>query len=343
MSDDELTKLEQDLTVNALAFLQRSFRQTIDAEEDGQQLSFAVVDLAVASEVLLKARLVREHWTLILDDLDSGRPDRGALISGSAKTVAPGQAVDRLSRLIGVPLGDTKDKKSRAHQVSQVTNLRNRAAHFTLATMAPLSIRAHLGLGLQFVLWFLETEFADSPSKAHVDGLLEVMGTELGRVQELVRERLRDLAPELDRAVVCVQCPRCSQPTLMLLGAGVGEPACPFCRSITSETDRNQLAEEYVGEVLTLSSYETFKDGGEWPVFDCPECGQEALVGGVRQVRPLHVDGEASEPVYWGCFACGLAQPGQALGHCYHCHRLCDASEGYGLCVDCTHDLLNAD
>lgn len=339
MGDAELTQLEWDLTANALAFLRRSFRQTIGAEEDVQLLSFAVVDLAVATEVLLKARLVREHWTLILDGLDTGKPDRATIIGGSAKTVTPGQAVDRLNRLIGLPLGEANDKKSRAHQVSQLTNLRNRAAHFTLASMQPLSIRARLGVGLQFVLWLLENEFPDSPAKNDIDALLTDLRNELGEVQELVRARMQDLAVKLDRATVCVECPRCSQPTLMLsLGE---EPVCPFCRSVTSATPGSQLAEEYVDEVLNLAEYQVVKDGGEWPIYDCPKCGETSLVGGVRQLRPSLPDGESSELCFWGCFSCGLTEPVHVLDHCHYCFRLCDG--GYGLCIDCSHQVAMGD
>lgn len=345
MSDDELAKLEQDLTRNALAFLQRSFRQTIDANDDIQQLSFAVVDLAVSIEVLLKARLAREHWTLVLDHPDNGAPDRSALIAGTAKTVTPGQAVDRLVRLVNVPLGNLKgDKRSRAYQIHKVTSLRNRAAHFTLASMEPLSVRARLGAGLQFVLWFLETEFAESPAKADVDALIDDIGTELGSIEELVKQRLRELRPQLDTADACVTCPRCSQPTLMLQGSHVSEPACPFCRSITSNDIGPNLADEYVTTVLDLSSHAVVTGGGEWPVYDCPECYAEALVAGIEQVHPLPVEAEADnggEVAYWGCFSCGLARPSTELDFCGHCGRLIEAD--HGLCADCMHALITGD
>lgn len=344
LSSDELAKLEQELTSNALAFLQRAFQETIAAEEDAQQLGFAVVDLAVAIEVLLKARLAREHWTLVLDHPDSGAPDRAALIAGKAKTVTPGQAVDRLARLANVPLGNRADKKSRAHQILKVANLRNRVAHFALGNMEPLSMRAQLGAGLQFTLWFLETEFADSPAKPQVDELIRAIGTGLGAIKELVTERLRELSSELDSAVVCVVCPRCSQPTLMLRGAWGGEPTCPFCRSIGPDEVGPDLADEYVATVLDLSEYKVVKDGGTWPVHDCPECDSVALVEGVEQVRPAPTtpNGEDDpDRAYWGCFNCGLAEPSDALNPCADCGRLI-SGEG-GLCVDCMHALMLGD
>lgn len=59
-----------------------------------RSLSFAIVDLAAAVEVLMKARLVREHWTLICSDPD--KATAAQLLAGTAKTVSPEQAVRRL-------------------------------------------------------------------------------------------------------------------------------------------------------------------------------------------------------------------------------------------------------
>ena len=57
----DIAQLEENLTRNSLGFLRRAVTQIKAAHTDRQQLAFAVVDLAVAVEVLLKARLSREH------------------------------------------------------------------------------------------------------------------------------------------------------------------------------------------------------------------------------------------------------------------------------------------
>jgi hypothetical protein len=78
---DPLARLPRTLTENALAFLHRSVQEMSAQPATLRGLSFAVVDLAVAVEVLMKSRLVREHWTLICADPDKAtdRADAGRI------------------------------------------------------------------------------------------------------------------------------------------------------------------------------------------------------------------------------------------------------------------------
>jgi hypothetical protein len=51
--------------------------------------------------------------------------------------------------------------------------------------------------------------------------------------------------------------------------------------------------------VLGLSYYEAAKDGGQWPVHSCVECGAEAFV------LTGEPGGAVSDEMMWVCFACG--------------------------------------
>lgn len=93
IAKDPLAGLARDLTENGLAFLHRSVSEMGTQQTTVRSLSFAIVDLAAAVEVLMKARLVREHWTLICSDPD--KATAAHLLAGTAKTVSPEQAVKR--------------------------------------------------------------------------------------------------------------------------------------------------------------------------------------------------------------------------------------------------------
>lgn len=339
---NDVSQLEEDLTRNALAFLRRAVGQVRRAGSDGQQLAFAVVDLAISAEVLLKARLAREHWTLILDNVN--KADRGSLMNGESKTITPEQAVDRLVGIALLPLkrGDSKGGKSHATQVTELIRLRNRAAHFNFQGVDPVSIRGVLGVGLNFMLWFLEDQFQDGAGpefdgvRQAVDELVTDVAGEIGKIDELVQARLASLADELATADVLLECPRCTQSTLMI-GEDVGLARCPFCRAVGS--DGPAIAGDYVEAVLGLSLYELFKDGGEWPVYECFNCCEEALVDGIQPVRRDAPTGEAhaaeSAPRF-ACFACGYLRQAGDLMRCDRCGRLGE----WPTCPDCWQALL---
>lgn len=345
----ELKDLEADLSNNALRFLRRAvagITVTHESEDvvEHQVLTFAVVDLAVAIELLLKARLVREHWSLLFDAVD--KAIESDLIQGRAKTVTPTQAVKRLANIAAVSLvGPDKTKDDHAKQVERILDLRNRAAHFTLSSEAETGIRVQLGGGLHFVLWFLETQFKGAGSdntQALVEEVIADIAGELHKVEGLVRVRMTELKAILDTARICVDCPTCLMPTLML---GTDIAHCPFC--LSGGTDGDTIANEYVENVLKLSAHVTIKDGGEWPIHTCPECDQQALVEGVRPRRPSAHDLNPKatppcdwiEPIHWACFQCGLIATLLELSPCSRCGELILTGD-ISICSDCIAALV---
>ena len=94
LSEDELFGA---LTESAFEFLNRSIDEFSESEK------FSTVHFAIAIELFLKARLMREHWSLLLDKPDQA--DKTAFFRGDAKTVSPDQTIERLRRiaLVSIP------------------------------------------------------------------------------------------------------------------------------------------------------------------------------------------------------------------------------------------------
>lgn len=135
-SKSSLEGLPHDLTENALEFLQRAVGQMKASPATVRQLSFAVVDLAVAVEVLLKARLVREHWTLICDNPD--KATAAAMLRGTLKTVSPDKAMLRLQHVAAVPLtSDHSGSPTLAHSATASCTSRQSTSKSQLSS--PLS------------------------------------------------------------------------------------------------------------------------------------------------------------------------------------------------------------
>lgn len=129
-ADERLAGLSRDLTENGLAFLHRSVAEMSAQPATLRSLSFAVVDLAAAVEVLMKARLVREHWTLICSEPDKATTVQ--MLAGTAKTVTSEQAIKRLENVAGVAMYAS----GHASRVVEVASLRNRAIHFAMVGVA---------------------------------------------------------------------------------------------------------------------------------------------------------------------------------------------------------------
>lgn len=334
--DLDHTQLESALFENGLSFLSRSMRAAAQENPGHQDMTHAAVELAVAIEVLLKARLVREHWALVCAEI--GKNTMSDLRSGKARTVTPEVAVDRLKGVAGVELD--------VEQVKSIADLRNRAAHFTLETTPDYALHATFGRGLHFIQGLVGDEFTSSPDhlvRILAFNFLDESRDFLTRIDSYVRARLDAIEPELLKATLCLECPLCHQAALVVDEApeGEGGARCRFCSAGPHD---EELADLYVEDVLNMSSHVTIKDGGEWPVHECFECGRESFVEGIRQLRPppdAAADEQAGqpEPVFAACFSCALTRQGSQYVRCHRCSRPSERE----LCPDCAHAVFGGD
>ena len=78
--------------------------------------------------------------------------------------------------------------------------------------------------------------------------------------------------------------------------------------------------------VLGIDEYSCVKDGGEFPVYDCPECGYDQLV----------YDAEADK---YHCFHCSEDFTSDQLFVCSECNRL-KYRNGDAICTECADALM---
>lgn len=86
-------------------------------------------------------------------------------------------------------------------------------------------------------------------------------------------------------------------------------------------------AAAYVENQLGIDAYSCVKDGGEFPVYDCPECGHAQLV----------YDAEADK---YHCFHCSEDFAGEDLIHCSCCNAITYKNE-VELCDNCIDQKLH--
>jgi hypothetical protein len=204
-----------------------------------RDLKYATLHLTAGVELLLKARLQEEHWSLLF--ADTSQADRAKLTLGDFKSVTLDQALIRLRGIAGVEV-------SPGHRadIEHLQRLRNMIQHFQVSATAE-DVRSRLARGLNFVLAFIGDNLSDAVDDEDLGNLHE----DLREFQAFVKERLQSIQTELGVAARLVRCPRCWQVTLEV---GAGEPNCLFC--------------SYECTIADLAAQRS-----EWEVRECPECG----------------------------------------------------------------------
>ena len=117
MSKNRIADAKQYLSESAFDFLERSVNE-IKAEP-----KYSVIHFAIAVELILKARLMHEHWSLVVERVSEA--DRDSFLRGNCKSIGLADAVQRLRRICSQNISkgaESQFKKLAAH--------RNRMIHF---------------------------------------------------------------------------------------------------------------------------------------------------------------------------------------------------------------------
>ena len=115
----QIKGLWQDLVVSAFDF----FEQAV--EQHDKSTKYATLHLATSAELFLKARLMAEHWALIVSPKNS--PDFQQLRSGDFQSVTIKEAFDRLR---GVLPAEEAVSKEAEIEFDALATERNKVAHF---------------------------------------------------------------------------------------------------------------------------------------------------------------------------------------------------------------------
>jgi hypothetical protein len=302
---------------NGLDYLE-SVVTSLQGTPSPTDLKYAVLHLAAGVEVLLKARLLNEDWRLVFRNEDEANED--ALAAGSFKSVGVYEALRRLRR-IGVRIAEEQELA-----VGRSYQRRNALQHFGLTDTAE-AIKSSSAITLNFLISFIGHELLPDDPEV-VLPVLDSLRAGLQAIEGFVEVRLDSLKSFLETLEVVVTCPSCAQPSFV-----PGMCDCRFCFFSATGTE---AAEEYLWSVLGESAYEAAKGRTGWSLHICPECGEEALVGGVIDHRRPNT--------YWCCFTEGWALHYSEMNECERCGML--ASFGVDdmiLCDACIQYIVEQD
>lgn len=302
--------LEFDLLENGLDFIVSSINQLKSGRKE--ELKYGILHLSAGVDLVLKYRLSQEHWTLLFSKIDAASKEK--LNSGDFTSVDSAGCIDRLQRIGGIEI----DKKD-VSQLKHLRERRNRLEHFGITESAE-ALKSSSLIVLNFILNFIN-EHIDFLELDEIEkNLVDTIRGQFRDFEEFVQKRLNVIRPELEnykKVVAVTICPTCYQEALVIDDGA----KCLFCGT---SGDGEEMAENFVFQLLGISQYEA-KDGGEYPVYECSDCGAETLV---------HTN--LSEEDGWICFTCGTEWSEQEKAFCETCgHPYTKSEHDIGMCSNC--------
>ena len=218
-----------------------SAAEAVHRDEGPRSLKEAVLHLANGVELMIKARIAQEHWSLIFSNIDHA--SYGKIVSGDFVSVDYGKAIERLGGIVDV----TVERQSKDH-LQALRKQRNLLTHFT-GELDATQTKSLLAKGMAFCVEFCEQQNMATPD---AESTLGAIHENLIDLQEFVNDRMDSILTTAQYALIW-ECPECWQEALTIDG---GVVQCQFCRR---DADRHELA--------------TFNSEGD--IEDCPECGTE--------------------------------------------------------------------
>jgi hypothetical protein len=231
-----------------------------------RDLKYAVLHLRAASEVLLKARLQKEHWSLTVRD--ASKTNRIKHQEGDFESPNSAETIRRLVEVLGISITDA-DRRA----LLNLAKTRNALQHWGLTESAP-ALEARAVAVLDFLIRFLDNHLLkelDEAERAAIGDDLYEIRLGLSAINAYVESRLERLRGELSgESDHTVTCPECMYTTVVLNGV---QSECHFCPRFW---EPEELAQEYVSQILNH-----FADTPKEPLIECPECEIKTLVLGV--------------------------------------------------------------
>ncbi|MFJ7159216.1 hypothetical protein ACIQUQ_30315 [Streptomyces sp. NPDC101118] len=268
----------------------------LDEESGGElrDLKYAVLHLQAAAEVLLKVRLIHEHWSLVFKDPRNA--SKSKYDTAQFESCGTDAAVQRLRDIAGVPI-DTGDAKA----LKDLAEDRNALQHYGLTRNAK-AVQSRAGDVLDFLVRFLDEELLPRLNLAEQEEIVLDMARireGLNRIETFIDTRMNRIRAELKaKADRVIDCPHCEQRAVVLTP---GKAECRFCNEAWAEP------EELIAEYLYGHP------DAETLVSQCPTCDEFTLSEGI-----VFANGER-ELRY--CFSCATHFDPAELTRCASCSR----------------------
>lgn len=243
----ELNEAFNNLTTNAIEFLD----EAIDQVKTKPKLS--IINFYTAVELFLKARLLQEHWTLILDNRNGKAKFEnfrsGDFISASYETLR-----ERLRDVVGDPITNPADACFDA-----LRKRRNMVVHYFHADESPRDLQEIISKqceGWHHLSQLLNVRWKDQFYT--FQSCFDSIENRMSGHREFLKARFNEVKPQLEAAK----------------SAGGKIEVCPSCKFKSAVIRKEQ------GLPLKVIKCGVCRFGDEFVSIGCPECSKEVRIWG---------------------------------------------------------------
>jgi ribosomal protein S27E/ribosomal protein L37E len=217
--------------------------------EENRDWKYALLNISNALELIMKAVLEKEHWSLLFENVDNANKE--ILSIGDFQSVNFKTAFERLKYIVGVDFSKNDEK-----YLKKIREKRNRITHFS----AELHIEEVKSIVAKGIGVFIKL-YKEIDTEENVEDKLHYINSELRGFQKYVKLRLAEIEKEIkDSQIpnsVFLTCPLCLQETIVI-HEKYDELFCKFCGAEFSYED--------------MARYSSNGYGGP-----CPKCVNGAL------------------------------------------------------------------
>lgn len=196
------------LSTNAFEFFERSI------DEFENEPKYAIIHFCAAVETILKARLMREHWSLIAQKSDE--ITRKKFLEGDFKSVTMETSIHRLNNIACVSISDNAKNSFEA-----IAKERNKIIHFYNKNILSNKIKEELA-NKMYVAWFFISELLDEWRIEFIDFLKKINQIQRKMIEykKYVKERFKRIEKEFlstlskDKFIINI-CHSCECPSMV--------------------------------------------------------------------------------------------------------------------------------
>jgi hypothetical protein len=247
-----------------------------------RELKYAIVHLQAATEVLLKARLQGEHWSLVFKN--PGQATRPDFEAGKFESCTTEAAITRLRNIAGINISDKA-----VASMKYVADSRNALQHYGFRANAR-AVESRAAEVLDFLMAFVHQDLLPALpmlDRMQLNQKLDAVRDAVLKIDSFLTKRENRLKGELrgcqQRTLRCHMCWKWA----LVVGRDDGLAVCHFCDYSSPGT---HAAEEWS---WILNRWP------EWQVTRCPDCRMDAFLE--EGVEVAAVPGISCSL----CFVCG--------------------------------------
>jgi hypothetical protein len=312
---------------NGLDFVLHSINDLAIANEDTVEeyakkrlIKYSLLHLSSGIELVLKSRLFKEHWTYVFADMNKAKKE--LLESGDFQSVDNDTLFIRLENLCNI-----KIEQNDVLTLKNIRKRRNRAEHFELKESI-VSVESSIHKSISILIKLLVdiydlNDLCDEENNlfAEIKDAMRKFTKHYDDAKAIAQKMLEQTEVG-NYAVICPEC----QESFLLRDCNV---KCYFC---DYEDTGESAANSYILNIMGMDEYSTVKDGGEYPLYECPQCGKDTFVLDSENERAL-------------CFSCDFECNVEELEFCGSCGSLFYEydEDGIGICPNCIEYKLSKD